>query len=210
MEADTPLWRLDGCSRNTILFVGRFDVLKGGDVILKAFRAMLQVRPDLRLVFVGPDLGLPSQDGEHVHFAEYRDALFGSLRDRVDYRGRLPNREIARLRPSAMVTVVASRWENQSYALLETMFQGCPLVSTDAGGCPESVIHGVTGRLAKSGDPDDFAAQILELIADPLAAQTLGAAARRYVLERHSPAQIADASLTLYARSIELADRDPK
>jgi glycosyltransferase involved in cell wall biosynthesis len=210
MDADTPLWRLEACSGNTILFVGRFDLLKGGDVILKAFRAMLQVRPDLRLVFVGPDLGLPTRDGEHVRFAEYCQGLFGSLRDRVDYRGRLPNREIARLRPSAMVTVVASRWENQSYALLETMFQGCPLVSTDAGGCPESVVHGVTGRLAKSGDPDDFAAQILELIADPLAAQTLGAAARRYVLERHSPAQIADASLTLYARSIELADRDPK
>jgi glycosyltransferase involved in cell wall biosynthesis len=207
MDADTPLWRLEDCSRNTILFVGRFDLLKGGDVILKAFRAMLQVRPDLQLVFVGPDLGLPAPDGEHVHFAEYRDALFGSLRDRVDYRGRMPNRDIARLRPEAMVTVVASRWENQSYALLETMFQGCPLVSTDAGGCPESVVHGVTGRLARSGDPEDFAAQILELIADPRAAQTLGAAARRYVLEQHWPAQIAEASLALYLRAIELAAR---
>jgi glycosyltransferase involved in cell wall biosynthesis len=87
------------------------------------------------------------------------------------------------------------------------MFQGCPVVSTDAGGCPESVVQGATGRLARSGDPKDFAAQILALIADPGGAQTLGAAARRYVLEQHSPAQIADASLALYARAIELAER---
>jgi glycosyltransferase involved in cell wall biosynthesis len=133
--------------------------------------------------------------------------VFGNLRDRVDYLGRMPNREIARLRAGAMVTVVASRWENQSYALLESMFQGCPVVSTDAGGCPESIVHGVTGRLARSGDPEDFAAQILALIADPVAARSLGAAARRYVLEQHSPAQIADASLALYARAIELAER---
>jgi glycosyltransferase involved in cell wall biosynthesis len=205
MDADTPVWHPGNCSPNTVLFVGRFDQRKGADVILESFRAMLQVRGDLRLIFVGPDLGLPGADGERIHFAEYCDALFGDLRDRVDYRGRMPNRDIARLRASAMVTVVASRWENQSYALLETMFQGCPLVSTDAGGCPESVVDGVTGRLARSADPQSFAAQILAMIADPRAAQTLGAAARRYVLEKHSPARVADASLALYAQAVALA-----
>jgi glycosyltransferase involved in cell wall biosynthesis len=205
MDADTPLWRLEVCSQNTILFVGRFDLLKGADILLKAFRFMLQARPDLRLVFVGPDLGLPAPHGERIHFAAYCDTMFGKLRDRVDYRGRMSNRDVAKLRAAAMVTVVASRWENQSYALLEAMFQGCPLVSTDAGGCPESVVHGVTGRLARSGDPDDFAAQILAMIADPRVAQTMGAAARRYVLEEHSPARVADVSLALYARAIALA-----
>jgi glycosyltransferase involved in cell wall biosynthesis len=205
MDADTPVWDLEQCSRNTILFVGRFDQRKGADVILKSFRSMLRVRPDLRLIFVGPDSGLPGPDGECIHFAEYCDALFGNLHDRVDYRGRMPNRDIARLRAAAMVTVVASRWENQSYALLETMFQGCPLVSTDAGGCPESVVDGVTGRLARSEDPQQFAAQVLAMIADPREAQTLGAAGRRYVLEKHAPAQVADASLALYARTVALA-----
>jgi glycosyltransferase involved in cell wall biosynthesis len=207
MEADTPLWHIERCSANTVLFIGRFDLRKGADVMLMAFRSLLEVRPDLRLVFVGPDAGLPAGDGERTHFAEYCQTLFGNLRDRVDYRGRMPNREIARLRAGSMVTVVASRWENQSYALLEAMFQGCPVVSTDAGGCPESVVQGATGRLARSGDPKDFAAQILALIADPGVAQTLGAAARRYVLEQHSPAQVAEASLALYARAIELAER---
>jgi glycosyltransferase involved in cell wall biosynthesis len=101
-----------------------------------------------------------------------------------------------------MVTVVASRWENQSYAVLETMFQGCPLVSTDAGGCPESVVHGVTGRLARSEDPEDFASQILAMVDDPEGAQVMGQAARRHVLEQHSPKQVADASLDLYNKVI--------
>ncbi len=199
MDDDTPMWRLEACERNTILFVGRFDLRKGADIILKAFLSALKVRPDLRLIFVGPDHEIPAADGSRVQFAPYRDLLFGNdLRNRVDFRGPMPNRKIAELRTCAMVTVVASRWENQSYAVLETMFQGCPLVSTDAGGCPESVVNGVTGRLAKSEDPEDFAAQILAMVEDPEGARVMGQAARRYVLEKHSPREVANASLDLY------------
>jgi glycosyltransferase involved in cell wall biosynthesis len=199
MDEDTPLWRLEECERNTILFVGRFDLRKGADIMLRAFLSCLRVRPELKLIFVGPDQGLPALDGMRVQFAPYCDSLFGSeLRDRVEYRGRMRNRDIAKLRTRAMVTVIASRWENQSYALLETMFQGCPLVSTDAGGCRESIVHLVNGRLAKSGEPEDFALQILATVEDSENAQAMGQAARRYVLEKHSPKQVADASLQLY------------
>jgi glycosyltransferase involved in cell wall biosynthesis len=203
MDDDTPMWRLEACERGTILFVGRFDLPKGADIMLKAFLSLLKRRLDLRLIFVGPDHGLPGADGVRVAFAPYCDSLFGvELRNRVDFRGRMPNREIAKLRTRAMVTVVASRWENQSYAVLEAMFQGCPLVSTDAGGCPESVVNGVTGRLAKSEDPENFAAQILTMLEDPEGARAMGQAARRYVLEQHSPQQVADASLDLYNKVI--------
>jgi glycosyltransferase involved in cell wall biosynthesis len=202
MDGDTPLWQLEACERNTILFVGRFDLRKGADIILRAFRSILRTRPEMRLIFVGPDHGWPAADGR-VQFAPYCDSLFGDgLRERIDYRGRMPNREIAKLRTSAMVTVVASRWENQSYAILEAMFQGCPLVSTDAGGCPESVVNGLTGRLAKSEDSEDFAAQILAMIDDPQGAREMGEAARRYVLAQHSPMQVATTTLELYKKVI--------
>ena len=157
MEVDTPMWRLEGCERDTILFVGRFDQRKGADIILRAFLIVLNSRPDLKLIFVGPDHGLPGPDGKKVQFAAYCDSLFGAdLRGRVDFRGRMPNREIAELRTRAMVTVVASRWENQSYAVLETMFQGCPLVSTDAGGCPEKRRQWCDRPIGKVGGSQRF------------------------------------------------------
>jgi glycosyltransferase involved in cell wall biosynthesis len=209
MDADTPLWSLEACDKDTILFVGRFDLRKGADVTLKAFRTALDASPNLKLIFVGPDAGIPDTDGTVVQFEAYRNALFGdAFRDRVEYRGRMPNREIARLRARAMLTVIASRWENQSYALLEAMFQGCPVVSTDSGGCPESVVHEVSGRLARSGDPDSFAREFLAMIGDPAKAASLGRNAREYVLREHSPAQVADASIRLYERLISEAERN--
>jgi glycosyltransferase involved in cell wall biosynthesis len=197
------LWSLAGCERDTILFVGRFDLRKGADVLLKALLLVLQKRPAVKLIFVGPDRGLPGSDGKLVHFETYCDHLFPPhLRTRVDYRGRLANREIATLRTSAMLTVIASRWENQGYTVLEAMFQGCPIVSSDAGGCPESIINGVTGRLAKSEDPEDFAAQILAMLDDPERARLLGQAARQHVIDVHSPDKVAASSLLMYQKVI--------
>ena len=201
MDADTPLWNLDACDRNTVLFIGRFDLRKGADVTLKAFRIALDASPNLRLIFVGPDAGIPAAGGASIKFEAYRDALFGdAFRDRVEFRGRMPNREIAKLRTQAMMTVVASRWENQSYALLEAMFQGCPVVCADSGGCPESVTHDVTGRLARSEDPESFAREFMAILDNPEGAARLGRAAREYVLRDHAPKQVADASILLYQR----------
>ncbi len=182
-----------------ILFVGRFDRRKGGDVVLRALRSILPDRPHLRLIFVGPDRGWVEPDGQTTRFASYVERLFPSdLRERIEYRGEVANHEVARLRTMSMVTVVASRWENQSYAVLEAMFQGCPLVCTDAGGCPESVIDGVTGRLARSEDPNDFAAKLCMILDNPQAAEAMGQAARRHVEDQHSASKIADESLRMY------------
>jgi glycosyltransferase involved in cell wall biosynthesis len=52
------LWSLDHCSQRTFLFVGRFDELKGGDLLLLAFRRLLERRSDARLVFAGQDNGV--------------------------------------------------------------------------------------------------------------------------------------------------------
>ena len=183
--------------------VGRFDRRKGGDVILTAFKELLAERPNLKLVFVGPDYGLHQPGGEVVGFDAYRDALFPpELRGRVDFRGRMAHHEISALRPRAAVTVIASRWENQGYTALEAMLQGCPVVCSDAGGCPESVIHGKTGLLARSEDAADFAAKLKAMLDDPAAAAAMGAAARRHVLEHHSAERVARQSLALYERMI--------
>jgi glycosyltransferase involved in cell wall biosynthesis len=194
-----PLWTLDACDRSAILFVGRFDLRKGADILLKAFLLLLKERPQLKLIFVGPDSGLPLPEGGEIKFDAYCDRLFPpELRKSIDYRGPLGNREIANLRVKALATIVASRWENQGYALLEAMMQACPVVSSDAGGCPELVKDWTTGRLAKSEQPADFAEKIGSLLDDPEGAARMARAARRYVLDVHSADGVARQAVDIY------------
>ena len=208
LGSDAPVWSLDTCDRDTVLFVGRFDLRKGADVLLQAFLALLRCCPASRLIFVGPDHGVLGPGGERFGFDQYRDWLFPpELRDRIDYRGALAYSDIIRLRAKAMVTVVASRWENQAYTLLEAMLQGCPVVTTDAGGCPESVIPNVNAKLARSEHPEDFAAAMQSLLDDPGHAAALGRAARQYVIEQHSAAKVAGEALEIYRTTISQQQR---
>jgi glycosyltransferase involved in cell wall biosynthesis len=203
MSETTPLWSRDGCDANRVLFVGRFDLIKGGDIILKAFASAVKQNKNLKLVFVGPDSGLVGPGGKKLQFSEFCDSAIPSdVRAQVDFRGALSLDAIMTLRTQSMLTVVASRFESQGYTLLEAMFQGCPVVSTDAGGCPESVVDGVTGILAKSEDSECFSRQIMAVMNDPDRAEALGRAARQHVLKEHSAKKVAEASLENYARVI--------
>jgi glycosyltransferase involved in cell wall biosynthesis len=122
----------------------------------------------------------------------------------------LPPDQIYALRARSFITVIASRWENQSYTALEAMLQGCPVVSSDAGGQSESIEDGVSGLLAKAGDADDLSRRIKSLLDDPRRAQMLGQAARRYVQMHHSAPTVVSQTLQVYESAIETWKRTPK
>ncbi len=110
-----------------VSFVGRFDIVKGADLVLRAFRKVLQSRPSARLVFAGPDNGLLGADGIRVGIADFVASLQDPrLASAFHWRGRLPPQEIADLRVKAACVVVPSRRESQGYTALEAMLQGCP------------------------------------------------------------------------------------
>jgi len=198
-----PVWALDRCDHKRLLFVGRFDKRKGGDLVLRAFDALARGDPSLQLTFVGPDGGVTNPHGQRIGFHDASASLCeGSTRSRIDFRGGLDPRSIYPLRAGAYLTIVASRWENQSYTALEAMGQGCPLVSSDAGGQGEFVIDGSTGLLAQAGSADDLARRVAALLADPAGAAELGRHAREHVLAEHSPSAVVAKTLEVYEAAI--------
>ena len=210
--SDSPeCWSAARAQRGVVLFVGRFDKVKGADTLIRAFATLLRERPAARLMFVGPDSGLVREDGPPLHFRQFVDSLDDPLvGERIDYMGRLERGVIAELRTRAAVTVVASRRESQSYTALEAMGQGCPIVVTDTSGLGEIVEDGVTGLKAAPENPAALAAQIRRLLDDPALGARLGANAREYVLRAHSIESVVARSVEVYERVIRLStQRDP-
>jgi glycosyltransferase involved in cell wall biosynthesis len=204
-EPGLPLWDLDTCDRKALLFVGRFDEIKGADLLLQAYRRLLVAHPDLKLVFVGPDYGLTGAGGAPIPMQEYVRSLGDPALERgLSYRGRLTPADVAALRPTAFATIVSSRRETQCYTGLEAMLQGCPLVCTDTTGLSEMVEHGVTGLKARPEDPADLAAQVERLLESPALAQAIAQAGRQHVLRRHAPGLVTDQLIDLYHRTIAL------
>jgi glycosyltransferase involved in cell wall biosynthesis len=200
-----PLWTASSHDKNQLLFVGRFDRIKGADVVLKAFALLVQTKPQLRLMFVGPDSGFVDDDGVKWSALDYAKHLFSPADlQKISFLGKQPPSAIEKLRAQSALVIIASRWENQSYTTLEAMLQKCPVVASSSGGTAELISDGQSGRLFENKNPESLANEILEVLQSPADAAILGANARRYVQEKHAPSLVADATLIAYANAIQL------
>ncbi|RYI20477.1 MAG: glycosyltransferase, partial [Acetobacteraceae bacterium] len=178
-------------ARPQLLFVGRFDRIKGADVLIDAFQRVAAAHPDCGLTFVGPDSGVAQPDGSLRHLTDALATLPASSRNRVTVLGHRTRDEIAELRRQHPITLVTSRYETFGVALIEAMSAGSAVVSTRVGGCAEILRHDETGLLVPPEDPAALADACLRLLGDPALARRLGAAARADVAARFSPENVA-------------------
>ncbi len=196
-------WRLEGCDRSRILFLGRFDRHKGGDVAIDCVRILTRNFPHLRLWFAGRDAAFLDESGRSWSLAGYLAQRAPEVAGRVDLLGRQPDAAVAALRRQAFLTIVASRYETFGLVALEAMAHGCPLVATRTGGIAETVTDGVNGLLCEPGDPAGMAVQVARLLGDPCLAAKLGLRAGEDAMKRYHPDTIAAETAKFHRTQIE-------
>lgn len=191
-------WAPEQADRKNILFVGRFDRHKGGDLMIQAFARLASNDPDVRLTFVGPDRGL-LEGGSSISFSAYVEKHVPSaLRPRLRYLGPRGPNEISELRRSSGVCVVASRYENFPMAVVEGLAYGCPIVGAAAGGIKEMIEHDINGLLFKPEDVDDLCESVASIMSDSELARRLSQAARMTYEQRFDPVAVAAETFELY------------
>jgi glycosyltransferase involved in cell wall biosynthesis len=145
---------------------------------LRAFELVRARRPDATLTLVGAG----SQEPELRRMA----ASLG-LRH-VRFAGRVPQDEIWKLYAEADIYLQSPDIDNMPSSVLEAFASGNPVVSTDAGGIPAIVRHGVNGLLAPRDDHRGLAASVLRLLDEPDLAAALAEAGRRECEQYRWPA----------------------
>jgi N-acetyl-alpha-D-glucosaminyl L-malate synthase BshA len=98
------------------------------------------------------------------------------LEDYVDFLGKQDH--VERLIPRAHVLLLPSELEAFGLAALEGMACGVPPVSTNAGGVPELITHGVDGFMEAVGDTSAQADRVIELLTDEVLYAKMSQAAR--------------------------------
>ena len=201
--SSTAARRLEGSQAGRILFVGRFDRIKGADTLLDAFVGVAGTRKSARLVFLGPDNGLILGARKLDAPTYLEEFVPRSLHTRIEIHGVQPRRVVDAERPKARVTVVASRYETFSMTTAEAMAAGSPVVAPRTGGVTDLIEEGRNGLLFEPGDGADLARQVGRLLDDADLAARLGDAARRDAIERFSEARVAGMTRALYAELLE-------
>ena len=152
-----------------ILYVGRLDVDKQVEIVIKAAVQVLRSVP-AQVLIVGDGTQRPkllkqaaeSGFGTRFHFP-------GFITQDADLPG------LYRL---AAVFVNASVIETQGIVLLEAAASGLPVVAVRGTSVHEIVQHGVNGFLIRPGHPDLIAERVEWLLQHPYRAKEMGAAGR--------------------------------
>ncbi|HKC49675.1 MAG TPA: glycosyltransferase family 4 protein [Myxococcota bacterium] len=193
------IWSAASAEPGLILFVGRFDRHKGGDLVVDAFVKLASAGRSVRLVIAGRDDGVVDDAGRRWSFPEYlADRVPPEQRDSIELLGQVAPETLVELRKRASAVVFASRYENFPLSLLEALSQGCPLVSCDAGSCTEIVEDERNALLFPAGDAAALADRLGVLLDHPERAGALAARGLADYRSRFLPDQIALVTLDFY------------
>ena len=107
--------------------------------------------------------------------------------------------DVDRLIPAFDVFCLSSHMEGLGTSLLDAMCYARPVVATTAGGIPEAVEDGVTGRVVPPRDADALAEALVSVLADRPRREAMGAAGRRRFLERFTADRMVEETLAVYA-----------
>jgi len=94
--------------------------------------------------------------------------------------------------------VMSSIEEGLGTAVLDAMAAGKPVVATAAGGLPEIVSDGQTGRLVAPADPAALAEGIIDLLTHPELAVTMAVEGRARVQQCFSIQAMLDKNIEVY------------
>ncbi len=140
-----------------ILSVGGLIPIKGHEILLRAFAAIVDRFPQATCEIIG--------DGpERERLQELARAL--GIAPKVYFRGRLSRRDVAAAMRHCEVFALASRYEALGCVYLEAMASGKPVVACRGQGIEEVIRDGENGFLVEPNDVSGLADVLTRLLAN--------------------------------------------
>ncbi|MEV6314837.1 glycosyltransferase family 4 protein [Streptomyces sp. NPDC051776] len=179
-----------------VVAAGRLAKVKRYDVLIKAFAAVVEQRPDWRLRIYGGG-------AEKDKLRRLIDQL--GLYNHVFLMG--PANPIEAEWAKGSIAAVTSSLESFGMTIVEAMRCGLPVVSTDCPHGPGEIIeNGVDGLLVPPRKPDAVAGALLDLINDDALRRRMGRAALERSA-RYDPSRVAGRYESLFSDLVEQAGR---
>ncbi len=202
-----PSGEICGPQRNLppvrFLFLGGFHTwdpdtpyynLKGGHTLLKAWREIeMHVQPS-NLLIGGPGIDLGK-------LKDWQDSL--KRPDAVSFCKAIRPDTVPAFMRASDVVVIPSLHEGLPNLANESQACGRPVLGSDAGGIPESIIDGDTGRIFQRGNVEALASMLVWFHKHPTERVVMGKNARHRMVNEFSWHNFSREMLTLFQSAIE-------
>ncbi|HKW04138.1 MAG TPA: glycosyltransferase family 4 protein, partial [Nitrososphaerales archaeon] len=126
-----------------LLFIGRFQKLKGLDILIEALNTLANKGESYQLGIVGS-----FDDGQQEYC---RNIANQEIAGNLDFLGTLQHKFMAEMISSTRAVVIPSRYESFSLPALEALACGKPVIASNVGGIPE-LVDSAVGCLVANED----------------------------------------------------------
>ena len=164
-----------------LLYVGRLDDIKGVTYLIKAFNKLSKEDEKLHLIIVG--------DG---NFTSCLNAAKG-IWERITFTGKISKEDLRLIYPKIALGILPSFHEQCSYAAIEMMANGIPMVITDSTGlkemledCPSCIIPINNDNFSEDEFVETIYHTIHQLISDNDRLQEASQLVKRLYQERYT------------------------
>ncbi len=200
---DEQLYRDRLAGRRYLLFVGRYELHKGIDILARALPQILATLPDCEAVLVGRD----SASALGPSMKEYVRQNCAGFSSRLHFFDQIPHQQLYPIIAGARLMVLPSLADNLPNTMLEAMSFGCPVVGTIGASFDELIEDNISGFLVPRHDPDALANKVIAAWNHPNR-ESIGQAGQR-VVEQLKP-EVAVARLVDYYREVLNSERSQR
>lgn len=171
-----------------ILYVGRMVPEKGVQQLAQALVKVLPRHPGWTVGLIGSHR---HGGGETSDFERSIQTMLSPLEDHVTWLGQLSNEAVqAQMRAASIVVIPSICAEAFGRVATEAMINGCAVISSGRGGLPEAT--GPVALTINPEDPEDIAAALETLVADPARLAAMRVAGWQYARQHLDVAVSAD------------------
>ena len=136
----------------TIIVVGRFHWIKGYNYLIDALAIVKQNGINFKMILIAGN-NIP----EEINFSIHQHGL----NSHIDILDNLPHEEVLKLITNVDVMILSSVDEGIANVVVESMAIGTPAISSNCGGMPEAIEHGINGYLFENRNTADLADKII-------------------------------------------------
>lgn len=181
-----------------ILFLGRLNLIKGPDLLLRAFYNIKDMLKNYHLVIAGTDEGL-------LAMLQKFSAIHG-IADRVHFVGFVGGPDKSQAYHAADLLVIPSRKEAMSIVVLEAGIVGTPVLITDQCGLNE--IECIQGGKVVSASIEGLQAGLIEVLTDTKALKLMGGNLNKFVKDRYLWEVVINKYIQLYNQLLTTANQE--
>lgn len=156
-------YHIELSNRIHLVTVARLAAIKRIDFLIECIADLVKDGYDVDFLICG--------DGEEKENLKKLAEDLG-ICDRILFLGLMNKEQIANVLTSSEVFLFASENEAMSLVVLESLYMGVPVVSTDVGDIRDAVVDGRTGYLVKGYNHNIYSSRIKELITNGKAKYT--------------------------------------